>query len=67
VHSAVRSLVDMGMYLRVLINFFHFALKRYFISKTVTCFWCILYVREPEVYPSNTKPSTLDIILLSPI
>jgi len=30
------------MYLSVLINFSHFALKCYFISKTVRCFWCIL-------------------------
>jgi hypothetical protein len=31
-----------GMYLLVLITFFHFALKCYFISKTVMCFWRIL-------------------------
>jgi len=32
-------------------NFFHFALKRYFISKTARCFWRTLYYTE--------KPHTL--------
>jgi hypothetical protein len=32
-----------GMYLPVLIKFFHFALKCYLISKTVRGFWCTLY------------------------
>ena len=32
-----------GMYLLVLIKCLHFALKCYFISKTVRCFWGALY------------------------
>jgi len=42
-HSAVWSLVEMEHWLVLLIIFFHFALKHYFISKTVRYFWCTMY------------------------
>ena len=32
-----------GMYLLLLIPFFHFALKCYVTSKTIRCFWCTMY------------------------
>jgi hypothetical protein len=39
VHSAVWSLVEKETWLICVNNFFHFALKLYFISKTIRCFW----------------------------
>jgi len=32
-------------------KFFHFALKHYFISKTVRCFWCTLYCGRFQSVP----------------
>lgn len=34
------------MCLPVLIKFFHFVLKCYFISKAIKCFWLTLYVKH---------------------
>jgi hypothetical protein len=37
-------------------NFFHFALKRHFISRTVRCFWCTPYEYGVRfLFPDNTQ------------
>jgi hypothetical protein len=48
-----------GMYLIVLIKFFHFALKCYFISKSVRCFWRTLYKQiYMNIYKTEISKNT---------
>jgi hypothetical protein len=57
VHSAVWGSVEMERWLICVNKFFHFALKLYFISKTVKCFWhtCMLPLLTPQVKVFETN------------